>query len=392
MIHLLSKFFIPNRDDVSDPAVRRAYGVLCGAVGIFLNLVLFAAKTVAGTITGSIAVTADAFNNLSDAGSSVITLLGFRLAAQKPHRDHPYGHGRYEYISGLIVSLAILMMGFDLAKSSVEKIFHPEDIAFSWLPVIILAASILVKLYMALYNRAVGRKIDSVSVAATATDSLSDMCATSVVLISTLISHFTGVNIDAWAGAAVSLLILWAGYGAAKDTISPLLGKAPEPEFVHRIADIVESYPEIVGMHDLMVHDYGAGRVMISLHAEVPSSGDIMALHDVIDTIERRLQDELNCSATIHMDPISTDDEQIAATRAHILERIHEELGAEISIHDFRMVPGPTHTNVIFDAVIPYDYRMSDSEVRDAIEHLVQEIEGDYFAVLTIDHPVAAQN
>ena len=392
MIHLLSRIFIKNRDDVENPAVRRAYGVLCGSVGIFLNLVLFSLKALAGVITGSIAITADAFNNLSDAGSSVITLLGFRLAAQKPHQDHPYGHGRYEYISGLIVSLAILMMGFDLAKTSVEKIFHPEAVLFSWLSIGILLSSIAVKLYMALYNRAVGRKIDSVSMAATATDSLSDMCATSVVLLSTLISHFTGVNIDAWAGAAVSLLILWAGFGATRDTISPLLGKAPDPEFVHKIAAIVESYPEVVGMHDLMVHDYGAGRVMISLHAEVPANGDIMALHDVIDTIERRLQEELNCNATIHMDPICTDDAQIAATREHILQRIHEELGEKLTIHDFRMVPGPTHTNVIFDVVVPYEFPMSDDEVHAAVSRLVRELEGDYFAVLNIDHPVAVQD
>ncbi len=391
MIRLLSRIFIRNRNDVNDPAVRRAYGVLCGAVGIFLNLVLFAAKAIAGTISGSIAVTADAFNNLSDAGSSVITLLGFRLAAQKPDRDHPYGHGRYEYISGLIVSLAILMMGFDLAKTSVEKIFNPEQIRFSLLSVGILALSILIKLYMALYNRAVGRRIQSVSVVATATDSLSDMCATSVVLLSTLVSHFTGVNIDAWAGAAVSLLILWAGIGAARETINPLLGKAPDPEFVRQIAQIVESYPEVVGMHDLMVYDYGAGRVMISLHAEVPASGDLMALHDVIDTIERRLQEELNCVATIHMDPICTDDESVTTTRERVLERIHQNLGDRLSIHDFRMVPGPTHTNVIFDLVVPYGFSMSDSQVRREVARLVEEIEGDYYAVVTIDHPVSDQ-
>lgn len=389
MIRLLSRIFIQNREDVSNPAVRRAYGVLCGAVGIFLNLLLFAAKAIAGAVSGSIAVTADAFNNLSDAGSSVITLLGFRLAAQKPDRDHPYGHGRYEYISGLIVSLAILMMGFDLAKTSVEKILRPEEIRFSLLSVGILAMSILVKLYMALYNRAVGRRIQSVSVSATATDSLSDMCATSVVLISTLVSHFTGLNIDAWAGAAVSLLILWAGIGAARETINPLLGKAPDPEFVQEIARIVESYPGVVGMHDLMVYDYGAGRVMISLHAEVPANGDLMALHDVIDTIERRLQKELNCVATIHMDPISTDDEKVNAIRALVLDRVHEQLGADLSIHDFRMVPGPTHTNVIFDLVVPYGYSMTDTQVRHAAARLVEEIEGDYYAVITIDHPVS---
>ena len=389
MISILSRIFIKNHTETSDPGVRRAYGVLCGAVGIFLNVLLFAAKYLAGTLTGSIAIVADAFNNLSDAGSSIITLLGFKLAAKKPDRDHPYGHGRFECIAGLVVSFVILMMGFDLAKSSVTKIFHPEAVDFSILSICILIGSILVKLYMSLYNRAVGKRINSAAVLATATDSISDVCATTMVLAATLIARFTGVNIDGWAGAIVSLVILWAGYNAAKDTIDPLLGQAPDPEFVQRIADIVNRYPEVVGIHDLAVHDYGAGRVMISLHAEVPSSGDIMALHDVIDTIERDLQEELNCSAVIHMDPISTDDQLITSTRELLKERIHEALSPDISIHDFRMVPGPTHTNVIFDAVVPYDFPRSDAQVQAEISSLVRAIEGDYFAVVTIDHPVA---
>lgn len=389
MISILSRIFIKNHADTSDPGVRRAYGVLCGAVGIFLNVLLFAAKYLAGTLTGSIAIVADAFNNLSDAGSSIITLLGFKLAAKKPDRDHPYGHGRFECIAGLVVSFVILMMGFDLAKSSVTKIFHPEAVDFSILSICILIGSILVKLYMSLYNRAVGKRINSAAVLATATDSISDVCATTMVLAATLIARFTGVNIDGWAGAIVSLVILWAGYNAAKDTIDPLLGQAPDPEFVQRIADIVNRYPEVVGIHDLAVHDYGAGRVMISLHAEVPSSGDIMALHDVIDTIERDLQDELNCSAVIHMDPISTDDALITSTRELLKNRIHEAISPDVSIHDFRMVPGPTHTNVIFDAVVPYEFPQSDEQVREEISRLVRALEGDYFAVVTIDHPVA---
>ena len=389
MISILSRIFIKNHADTSDPGVRRAYGVLCGAVGIFLNVLLFAAKYLAGTLTGSIAIVADAFNNLSDAGSSIITLLGFKLAAKKPDRDHPYGHGRFECIAGLVVSFVILMMGFDLAKSSVTKIFHPEAVDFSILSICILIGSILVKLYMSLYNRAVGKRINSAAVLATATDSIFDVCATTMVLAATLIARFTGVNIDGWAGAIVSLVILWAGYNAAKDTIDPLLGQAPDPEFVQRIADIVNRYPEVVGIHDLAVHDYGAGRVMISLHAEVPSSGDIMALHDVIDTIERDLQDELNCSAVIHMDPISTDDALITSTRELLKNRIHEAISPDVSIHDFRMVPGPTHTNVIFDAVVPYEFPQSDEQVREEISKLVRALEGDYFAVVTIDHPVA---
>lgn len=387
MIRLLARIFIKNREDTANPAVREAYGVLCGAVGFGFNLLLFAGKFLAGRLTGSIAIVADAINNLSDAGSSIITLLGFKLAAKKPHSDHPYGHGRFEYIAGLIVSLAILMMGFDLARSSIEKIFNPETVDFSLLSIIILGVSILVKLYMAVYNRKISKKINSATVAAAAADSLSDACATSVVLFSTLICRFTGYNVDAWAGAAVSLLILQAGFCAARDTISPLLGKAPDPEFVRRIEEIVGEYPEVVGMHDLMVHDYGAGRVMISLHAEVPASGNILLLHDVIDTIERRLQTELKCSAVIHMDPISTDDEEIAHTREKVLRQIHSSIGKEISLHDFRMVPGPTHTNVIFDVVVPYGFRLSDAQVKAEVSRIVREIEGDYFAIVSVDHP-----
>lgn len=389
MIRILSRLFIKNHKNTDDPAVRHAYGVLTGAVGIALNLALFAAKYLAGVLSGSIAITADAFNNLSDAGSSIITLLGFKLAAQKPDSDHPYGHGQYEYIAGLVVSLAILLVGFDLAKSSISGIFNPKPLHFNPVSAVILAISILVKLYMAAYNRAVGKKIHSVALAATAADSLSDVFATTAVLASTLIARFTGANIDAWAGAAVSLMILWAGFNAARDTISPLLGKAPDPEFVQRIYDIVGQYPDVVGVHDLMVHDYGAGRVMISLHAEVPASGDIMVLHDIVDTIERRLQKDLNCSAIIHMDPLCTEDEQIVRTRSLLEARIHETLGGEITLHDFRMVRGNTHSKVVFDALVPYNFYLSDRELKKRISELVQEIEGDCYAVITIDHPVA---
>ena len=387
MIGILSRIFIQDYRNTASPRVRHAYGVLCGAVGILLNVLLFAAKYLAGALTGSIAVTADAFNNLSDAASSVVTLLGFKFASRKPDHAHPFGHGRYECIAGLIVSFVILMMGFDLGKTSLEKILHPAPVSFRWLSMGILLASMLVKLYMAAYNRAIGRKIDSPAVRAAATDSLSDVCATAAVLAANLISHFTGLNIDGWAGALVSLVILWAGFNAARDTIDPLLGNRPDPELVEKIHALVGEYPEVVGMHDLLVHDYGAGQRMISLHAEVPANGDIMILHDVIDTIERRLQQELHCSATIHMDPISTDDELIESTRVLVEALIHAELGDEISIHDFRMVQGLTHTNVIFDAVVPFGYRMSDAAVKEEIVHLVQEIEGDYFAVITIDHP-----
>lgn len=387
MIELLSRIFISNREDSQDPVVRRAYGVLCGGMGIALNILLFAAKYIAGLLTSSIAVTADAFNNLSDAGSSIITLIGFKISGKRNDDEHPFGHGRYEYIAGLIVAMAILIMGFDLAKTSIGKIFSPEPVAFNGVSVAILAISILVKVYMCFYNRKIGEKINSVAMKATASDSLSDAIATGAVLIAALIAHFTGWQLDAWMGVAVSLMILWAGYNAAKDTISPLLGNPPDPEFVAEVERIVRSYDQVIGIHDLMVHDYGAGRIIISLHAEVPADGDLMELHDLIDTIERRLKSELRCEAVIHMDPISTDDAQVGEMREKVLKTLQENIDSGISIHDFRMVSGPTHTNLIFDAIIPYSIKSSDSQLRADIRRLVGELDGDYFAVVTIDRP-----
>lgn len=389
MIQLLAKLFIKNRENVDDPAVRRAYGALCGVVGIVFNALLFGAKYLAGALTGSIAVMADAFNNLSDAGSSVVTLVGFRISGKRNDSEHPFGHGRVEYIAGLIVSLIIIMMGFDLARDSVSKIFAPEPVSFSVLSAAILGASILVKLYMAMYNASVSKKIHSVAMRATAVDSLSDAVATTAVLVSALIGHFFGVNIDAWAGTLVSLMILRAGYQAAKDTVSPLLGNPPDPEFVRHVADIVNSYENVRGIHDLVVHDYGAGRVMISLHAEVSADGDLMELHDMIDTIERRLSTELNCQAVIHMDPIATDDALVNQTRERVLEALKTRFGDGITIHDFRMVSGPTHTNVIFDAVVPLENNRSDAELRGEIRELVRKMDERFYAVVTIDRPYA---
>ena len=384
MISLLAKKFIKNREDVTSPAVRQAYGMLCGIVGIGFNVLLFALKLLAGALSGSIAITADAFNNLSDAGASIVTLLGFKLAGQKPDPEHPFGHGRLEYISGLIVSMVILLMGIELAKSAVEKILHPEAVEFTLLTGGILLASILVKLYMYLYNRAVGKKIGSAAMEATAMDSLSDCAATAAVLAATLIGHFTSLQIDGWCGIVVAALVLWAGIQAARDTISPLLGQPPAPEFVQRIEEIVLSSPVVQGIHDLIVHDYGPGRVMISLHAEVPAHGDIMALHDEIDNVEKQLHDKLGCEAVIHMDPIVTDDETINAAHQKIASLVRG-IDENISIHDFRMVTGPTHTNVIFDAVVPYGCKMSDREAEEKIKRAVHELDPRYFAIVQID-------
>ncbi len=384
MIQFLARRLIRDRDNVTDPAVRRAYGVLCGCVGIALNLVLFAGKLLAGILSGSIAITADAFNNLSDAGSSVVTLLGFKLAAQAPDSHHPFGHGRLEYVSGLVVSMVILLMGLELGKGSVDKILHPEGVVFSPLVAVILAASIAVKLYMALYNRAVGRRIDSAAMAATAADSLSDCLATGAVLLSTLAGHLWGIQVDGWCGLAVAGFILWAGINAARETISPLLGQPPAPEFVAQVQHLVLSHPEIIGIHDLIVHDYGPGRRILSLHAEVPASGDILVLHDVVDSAERELAGTMGCLATIHMDPVVTEDALTADTRRRVAELV-QIIDPGITIHDFRMVPGPTHTNVIFDAVIPFNCPLSDREVAGRIQTAVRALDGNYFAVVEVE-------
>ena len=384
MISLLSRLFIENHKDYENPRVRQAYGTLCGAVGICLNILLFIGKYFAGTISGSIAIVADSFNNLSDAGSSLITLLGFRLAGKKPDPDHPYGHGRIEYISGLIVSFLILLMGFELAKSSIGKIISPEPIQAGWLPAAILVASICVKVYMFLYNRSVGRKIDSAAMLATATDSLSDSIATTVVLLSMIVSYLFHVNIDGWAGLLVALFILYAGYGAAKDTLAPLLGQAPDPELVRRVNEIVMAHPEVLGIHDLVVHDYGPGRKMVTLHTEVDGKGDFFTLHDAIDNIERELTRECGCHATIHMDPIESDNEEVLAMREKVA-RLVQRIDPAITIHDFRIVPGKTHTNVIFDAVVPAGLPMTEEAVAERIRLLVADAYPDFYAVVDID-------
>ena len=385
MITLLSRWFIRDRDHVTDPAVRRAYGQLCGLTGIGLNVLLFIGKFLAGTISGSIAITADAFNNLSDAGSSVITLLGFRLAGRKPDPEHPFGHGRIEYISGLIVSGLILLMGAELAKTSFDKILHPAAVDFSVIAMVILAVSILVKLYMSLYNRRIGKKINSAAMAATAADSISDAISTSAVLAAMLVAKFSGLMIDGYVGMIVAVLILISGVKAAKETIAPLLGQAPETEFVQQIERIVMSHPPICGIHDLVVHDYGPGRVMISLHAEVPAGGDMLELHDVIDNAEIELRRELNCEAVIHMDPIVTDDGITSELRAKVSELV-KTIDERITIHDFRIVPGNTHTNLIFDAVVPFDIGISAQEVSERISRLVSEMDSNYFAVVLVEH------
>lgn len=384
MITLLSRWLIRDNDRVDDPEVRRKYGVLCGAVGIGLNILLFLAKFFAGTISGSIAITADAFNNLSDAGSSLVTIVGFKLAGQKPDPHHPFGHGRMEYLSGLVVAMLILLMGFELLQSSVDKILHPHPVTFSWLSVGILLLGIACKLYMSHYNRSVGQKIHSAAMKATAADSLSDSISTAAVLASTLIAHFFSLNIDGWVGLAVACFILYAGFNAAKETVNPLLGQAPDHQLVTDIEEVVLGFAPISSIHDMIIHDYGPGRMMISLHAEVPADGDLLELHDTIDLVEQTLRERFHCDAVIHMDPIVTNDEQVLRMRQKMTQLV-QVIDRRITVHDFRMVTGPTHTNLIFDVACPFDLPLADSEVKRQVEEIVALLDGNYNAVVTVD-------
>ncbi len=386
MITLLARLFIRDRDKVADAGVRRAYGMLCSLTGIGLNILLFLGKYLAGQLSGSIAMTADAFNNLSDAGSSVITLLGFRMAAKKPDPGHPFGHGRIEYLSGVAVSLIIIVVGVQLGLESIDKIISPEPVDAGLVPMLVLVASICVKGYMFAYNRGIGRKINSPGMSATALDSLSDCIATGVVLISMLLARFADVNIDGWGGAAVAIFIIFSGFKAAKETLSPLLGNPPDPQLVRDITDIVMSHPEVLNVHDLIVHDYGPGRLMISLHAEVPGDGDIYALHDAIDTAEYELQQKLGCSAVIHMDPVSPDGTKTAHMREELAEAA-KAIDPRLTIHDFRIVDGPTHTNVIFDAVLPNDSSVTEDDAKAQLETIVHSLWQNSHPKVHIDRP-----
>lgn len=382
MITCLAKFWI--RESDSEEKKRRVYGTLGAVVGIFLNICLFAGKYLAGFLSGSIAIMADAFNNLSDAGSSFISLIGFVFSGKKPDLDHPFGHGRIEYLAGLGVSFLILLMGVELAKNSVQKILHPVSVQISTLSIAVLSASILVKLYMAYYNHAIGKKIRSATMVATATDSLSDAAATTVVLLAMLFLAVTGINIDGYCGILVAVFILAAGIGAAKETVSPLLGQAPDPEFVKEIKELVMQHEEVLGIHDMAVHDYGPGRVMVSLHAEVSGDGNIYELHDLIDRIERELKEKLHCETVIHMDPIDVGNVKTVEMKEEMVKLV-KAIDERLTIHDFRMVTGTTHHNMIFDVVIPADFKLSQEELKDIIQKKVWEKWPDYYVVIDVD-------
>lgn len=387
MVSVLAKMM--GIEALSPDKKRSAYGKLCGIVGIALNILLFLGKFFAGMISNSIAITADAFNNLSDAGSSVVTLIGFKLAEKKPDEDHPFGFGRMEYLSGLVVSAVILLMGFELVKDSIDKIINPTSVDFSVVVLVILLASIAGKCYMAYYNFSYGKKFDSAALKATATDSLSDCISTAVVLAATIIGYYTNIQIDGYCGVIVGILIFVAGINAAKETMDPLLGQTPDPEFVERIEEIVLNFNKesVIGIHDLMVHDYGPGRRVISLHAEVPAEGDIIALHDIIDNLEVKLRTELGSLATIHMDPVVTKDERVTELKEKC-QAILKDVEESLTLHDFRVVFGETHTNILFDVVVPHAFGMSDKEVIKLLQEKIWETIGrQYFIVVTIDKP-----
>ncbi len=384
MITILSRFFIP--EDMPENRKRGAYGMLCGAVGIFFNLLLSAGKFCAGWMGGSIAITADAFNNLSDAGSSIVTLAGFKLAGQKPDPGHPFGHGRIEYLSGLVVAVVILFMAMELIRDSIVKILHPKETQLNALIAGILLASILVKCYMAFYNYRVGTKIRSATVLAVCTDSLSDAAATLAVLVSAVTEVCTGWQIDGYCGVLVGCFIFYAGFCTARDTLNPLLGQPPEKEFVDRIGNIVMDFDEnIKGFHDLIVHDYGPGRRIVSLHAEVPADGDLRRLHHIIDSLEKKISGEMGCAATIHIDPVETEDEQIRELEQKLLA-IVQALDPVITMHDFRVEEDENRTNMVFDIVVPYHFHLSDDALRARIqEDVSREIGSGYRTVIEVD-------
>lgn len=385
----LIRLFVKNHENTRDPSVRGAYGLMASIVGIICNVLLFAGKFIVGTVFGSISIAADAVNNLSDASSNIVSLMGFKLASKPADEEHPYGHARFEYLSGLAVAVMVLVIGLELAKSSLDKIIHPQAVLFSWLSVAVLVVSIAVKLWMSVFNKTIGNLIDSATLQATAADSRNDVLSTSAVLVAALIGHFANVDLDGWMGLAVAVFILWSGIGLIRDTLDPLLGQAPDEELVKYIHDKVMSYPGVLGTHDLMVHDYGPGRQFASVHVEMAAEGDVMENHDVIDNIERDFLQNDQLHVVIHFDPIITSDEKVNDVR-HWISKIVQGVDPSLTIHDLRLVAGPTHTNLIFDCVTPPDFAMSEADLKQAIKQEVRKQQPSYFCVITVESNYAS--
>lgn len=385
MTDLLVKIFVKDYENTSNIKVRTAYGTLGSITGIILNILLAVSKYIAGVLSGSISVTADAVNNLSDAGSSIISLVGIKMAAKPADKNHPYGHGRVEYISALIVSFFVLLMGLELFKGSVQKIINPVPVTFNVTALVIMLVSIAAKLWLGMFNRSLGKKINSAPMMAVMKDSFSDCLATSVAAVAIVVSYFSQISIDGYMGVIVACFIFLAGFNILKETMAQLLGQPPEREFVEAIENKILSYEHIVGVHDLIIHDYGPQRRFASAHAEVPANEDVMELHDVIDLIERDIFEEFGMLISIHLDPIVVDDEKINALR-EMTQNIVKGISDEMSIHDFRVVDGPTHTNLIFDVIVPYGYSLKNDEVCKKVEEELSKINERYFAVITVEH------
>lgn len=384
MTDFLIRLFVQDNDRIRDPVVRKRYGMLSGTVGIILNLALACGKFIAGTAVSSIAVTADAFNNLSDAASSFVTLFGFRLAGAPGDKAHPFGHGRMEYLTGLIVSLLVMLAGIELFQTSVGRILRPVIVEFRPIVGIVLGASVAVKFWMYLFNRRLSQRIGSPAMRAVGKDSLSDCAATGAVLFGMLVGHRYSLGLDGYLGALVAALIFYTGFTSAKETLSPILGEEPDPKVVSEVTGIVLSHREIVGMHDLIIHNYGPGRIMISLHAEVPGDADILAMHEIVDLAERELRNRFDCDAVIHVDPIVTRDETVLELRQTVLSLV-ERLDPAFAIHDFRVVRRSNRTNLIFDVTIPYSCRLTDSQVKEEIQKAVRILDPEYISVVRID-------
>lgn len=383
-MNLLVKLFVKDNKNVENPAVRQRYGRLSGIVGIALNALLFAGKFLAGSVSGSVAITADAVNNLSDAGSSIITLIGFKLAGKPADADHPFGHARMEYIASLAVAFIVLLLGVELLRDSVGKIFQPEEVAFSWLSVGVLAASIAVKFWMYRYNTALGKRIDSVAMRATAADSLSDALATAAVLLSTIVSPLIHFSLDGYMGVVVAGFILWSAIGILRDTMNKLLGEAPTQEMEQLLTRHILRHEGVLALHDMVVHSYGPGRTFATVHVEVDAREDILKSHDMIDNIEREVLLDHGVNLVIHLDPIVVDDPEVNALRETTRELV-QEVNPELTIHDFRVVRGRTHSNLIFDVQVPRDCPLTDEEITRRIIEKVKGLRENYFAVVTLD-------
>ncbi len=385
MTKLLLRIFVKNHQDPTQPQVRGAIGKLSGTVGIVCNLLLFVFKLVVGTISGAVSITADAMNNLSDASSAVVTLIGFKLAEKPADADHPYGHARYEYLSGLAVAGLIVVIGFELAKTSVEKILHPAEVIFSLPVCIVLVGSILVKLWMGLFNRRLGKMVNSTALLATAADSRNDAISTTAVLLAGILGTAFGWKIDGWMGLAVALFILYSGAMLAKETISPLLGENASPELRQQIAELVSSVPEVLGYHDLMVHDYGPGQRFASMHVEMDQSADPLSCHELIDNLERACLQQLKVNLIIHYDPVVIGDAEMDRMR-QVVQTLLGQQDERISIHDFRMVRGQGHSNLIFDVALPPELMQHQQAVKRRLdEDLAENEPGTYYTVITFD-------